>query len=231
MKKTLSSWKRGSQSLLKWIPAFAGMTLILYFFFLLPASAQYGPYGPAGALTILIDKTVGKPTGQTKGGVSSLNYVDNLSVTDYKFKPGQEIFFQLKVKNTSGVSLSNVTVKDYVPSYLEPIEGPGNFDEGSRIITISAGNFSVDEEKVYVMKMKIFSQDKLPADKGLFCLVNKADASTGGTYDDDTSQFCIEKEVLAAAKVPSAGPEMGLLLISAELAALGAGIYLKKKTS
>jgi uncharacterized repeat protein (TIGR01451 family) len=193
--------------------------------------AQYGPYGPAGALTILIDKTVGKPSGQTKGGLSSIEYVDNLSASDYKFRPGQEIFFQLKVKNTSGVSLSNLTVKDYVPSYLEPVEGPGSFDGNSRIITISAGDFSVDEEKIYVLKMKIFSQDKLPADKGLFCLVNKADASTNGVYDDDTSQFCIEKEVIAVTKVPSAGPEMGMLLISAELAGLGVGIYLKKKTS
>jgi len=193
-------------------------------------NAQYGPYGPAGALTILIDKTVGKPIGQTKGGLVSLDYVDNLSVSDYKFRPGQEIFFQLKVKNTSGVSLSNVTVKDYVPSYLEPIEGPGSFDEGSRIITINAGNFAVDEEKVYVMKMKVFSQDKLPADKGLFCLVNKADASTNGVYDDDTSQFCIEKEVIAAEKVPSAGPEMGVLILAGELTVLGLGVMLRKMT-
>jgi uncharacterized repeat protein (TIGR01451 family) len=194
-------------------------------------SAQYGPYGPGGAPSILIDKMVGKPTGQTKGGLSSLEYVNNLSITDYKFRPGQEIFFQLKIKNTSGQNLNNVVVKDYVPLYLEPVEGPGSFNEGSRIITINAGDFSIDEEKVYVMKIKILSQNKLPADKGLFCLINKADASTNGTYDEDTSQFCIEKEVIAAPKVPSAGPEMGALLISLELATLGMGIYLKKKTS
>jgi uncharacterized repeat protein (TIGR01451 family) len=204
---------------------------IFYLLSSIVASAQYGPYGPGGTPTILIDKMVGKPIGQTKGGLSSLEYVDNLSVTDYKFRPDQEIYFQLKVKNTYSKTLNNVTVKDYVPSYLEPVEGSGSFDEGSRIITINAGNFSPDEEKVYIMKMKVLSQNKLPADKGLFCLINKADASTNGTYDDDTSQFCIEKEVVGAAKVPSAGPELGALLISIELAALSAGIYLKKKTA
>ncbi len=202
---------------------------IFYLLFFVTVHAQYGPYGPAGAPSILVNKMVGKPGGQTKGGLSSLEYVDNLSVNDYKFKPGQEIFFQLKVKNTSNQNLDNVTVKDYVPSYLEPIEGPGTYDGNSRIITINAGSFSVDEEKIYVFKMKILSQDKLPADKGLFCLVNKADASTDGTYDDDTSQFCIEKEVVAPVKVPSAGPELGLILLGGELTTLGLGIWLKKK--
>lgn len=204
------------------------LLVISYWLLVIPVMSQYGPYGPGGAPSILIDKMVGKPTGQTKGGLSSLEYVDNLSVTDYKFKPGQEIYFQLKVKNTSSQNLNNVVVKDYVPSYIEPIEGPGSFDEGSRTITINVGSFSVDEEKVYVMKMKILSQDKLPADKGLFCLVNKADASTNGTYDDDTSQFCLEKEVIAAAKVPSAGPELGMLLLVGELTALGLGVMLRK---
>lgn len=202
---------------------------IFYLLFSINIYAQYGPYGPAGAPSILIDKMVGKPGGQTKGGTTSLEYVDNLSVTDYKFKPGQEIFFQLKVKNTSNQNLNDVVVKDFVPSYLDPLKGPGTYDNNSRIITINAGNFSVDEEKIYVLKMKILFQDKLPADKGLFCLVNKADASTNDAYDDDTSQFCIEKEVIAAVKVPSAGPELGLLLLGAELTTMVLGIWLKKK--
>jgi hypothetical protein len=31
-------------------------------------------------------------------------------------------------------------------------------------------------------------------------------------YDDDSSQICIEKTVAGVTKVPSAGPEFGLLL-------------------
>lgn len=205
---------------------------ILYFLPFVFAFAQYGPYGPGGKpLTILIDKKIGKPTGETKGGLPMVEYVDNLTVSDYKFQPNQEIYFQLTVKNTSTVSLTDVTVKDYLPAYLEPIEGPGTYDSNSKTITISAGDFSPNQEKVYRLKMKIFPQERLPADKGLFCLVNKADASNNGVYDDDTAQFCIEKQVVAAQKIPSAGPELGILLLGGELTLLTVGIWIKRKTS
>ena len=77
--------------------------------------------------------------------------------------------------------------------------------------------------------MQINSQTGLPVDQGLFCLVNKAQAWSNTTTDDDSSQFCIEKQVAPPPKVPSAGPEMGLILFSGEILALGTGIYMKYK--
>lgn len=208
--------------------AFA-LLVIGYWLLVIPVSAQYGQYGqPAPSFSILIDKMVGKPAFNK--GATSYDYVDNLSPTDPRFRPGQEIFFKIKVKNTSSVKLTNVTVKDYVPSYLEPIEGPGNWDATSRTITWNAGDFAADEEKVYYIKMQIYPQDKLPADKGLFCLVNKAGAYNQAS-DEDTSQFCIEKEVLGVAKVPAAGPEFGILLMAGNLLGLAFGIKLKKTTN
>lgn len=195
--------------------------------------AQYGPYGPYGVPvtpSILVDKMVGNPVGVEKGGTPSVQYVDNLGATDYRFSPGQEIFFKVKVKNTTEEALEDVTVEDFVPSYLEPVEGPGEFDEISRIITIEAGDFAIDEEKVYVFKMQIYPQDKLPADKGLFCLINKAKGYTNQVSDEDSSQFCIEKEVLGAVEVPAAGAEFGLALLFGQLTTLGAGLYLRRRT-
>lgn len=191
--------------------------------------AQYGQYGPpTPSYSIVVDKMVGKPY-QTKGGITNLEYVDNLTPSDPRFAPNQEIYFKIKVKNTSTSDITNVTVKDYVPLYLTPIEGPGTWDQNTRIISWNAGDFQVDEEKVYYIKMKINPQNQLPADKGLFCLVNKVEALSDEAVDDDNAQFCIEKQVTGVKKVPSAGPEMGILLLSTQFALLGTGIILKKK--
>ena len=195
----------------------------------LNVNAQYGQYGgETPSYSILIDKMVGKPT-QTKGGSQTYTYVDNLSPSDPRFSPNQEVWFKVKVKNTSSQNLTAVQVTDYVPSYLMPIEGPGKWNPNNRTITWNAGDFSVDEEKVYYIKMQVYDQSLLPADKGLFCVINKVDARKDNVaYDDDTAQICIEKQVAEAKKIPQAGPEMGMLLLVGNILGLGVGIYLRR---
>ncbi len=195
-------------------------------------NAQYGQYGQYGgslpSKTILIEKMVGKPV-QTKGGTDQLDFVDNLSPSDPRFAPEQQIVFRLKVKNTSDMALKGVEVKDFVPAFLTPVSVPGSFDAASRTITFNAGDFAMGEEKIYFLTMKIFSQNQMPADKGVICEINKAQATTKEVFDEDSSQFCIEKQVLGVQHVPSAGPEMGLALMGLEFGLLGVGITLKKR--
>jgi uncharacterized repeat protein (TIGR01451 family) len=188
--------------------------------------AQYGQYGDeTPSYSLLIDKMVAKP-GSQKG--ETTQYFDNLSPSDPRFVPGQDVWFKIKVKNTANVALQAVEVKDYVPEYILPIEGPGKWDPQTRTITFNAGDFAVDEEKTYYLKMRVYSQDQLPSDKGLFCLVNRAVASNNNVSDDDTAQFCIEKQVLGVTQVPTAGPEMGLVILAGNLILAGVGIKLKK---
>ncbi len=210
------------------VPLFAFFFLL----FALPANAQYGQYGQYGApspsKSILINKLVGTPT-TTKGGSTDATFVDNLSVSDTRFRSQQEVLFKLVVKNTSEVTLTNVEVKDFVPDFLEPVEGPGTFDSSTRTITFNAGDFAVNEEKTYILRMKFVSQDKLPGDKGIICLVNKAEAKTSEVFDEDVAQLCVEKEVLGAVSVPSAGPEAGLVLLAFNALAFSTGLYLRKR--
>src|SRR3989338_6148762 len=206
-----------------WIPAFAGMTLMMLFVLITSVSAdcvgQYGQYGqPCNSYSILVDKMVQKP--------GTADYVDNLSVSDPRYKPNEYVMFKVTIKNTSTTTFGGMTAKDFVPDYLTPIEGPGTFDSASRVITFDAGSFAVDEQKTYYFKMQVTSQVNLPADKGLFCVVNKAEASSNTTYDDDSSQLCIEKQVTGAVNVPSAGPEFGIGLLALEMLGAGAGLYL-----
>jgi len=213
------------------------MKKLIYVFLLLvasywlvnPVSAQYGQYGgETPSYSILIDKMVGKPT-QTKGGSQTVTYVDNLSPSDPRFSPNQQIWFKVKVKNTSTQNLTAIQVTDYVPSYLMPIEGPGKWNPDNRTISWNAGDFAVDEEKVYYIKMQVFDQSLLPSDKGLFCVVNKVEAKKDNVaYDDDTTQLCIEKQVVGAKTVPQAGPEYGMILLTLNLLGMGFGIKLKK---
>jgi hypothetical protein len=192
-------------------------------------NAQYGQYGQYGGQTpsysLIIDKAVAKP-GAQKG--ETAQYVDNLSPSDPRFAPSQDVWFKIKVKNTANVALQAVEVKDNVPEYLLPLEGPGKWDEQTRTLTWNAGNFAIDEEKTYYVKMRVYEQKKLPADKGLFCIVNKATAKNNIAYDEDTAQLCIEKQVLDVSTMPSTGPAMGLMLLAGNLLTLAIGLRLNK---
>ncbi len=184
---------------------------------------QYGQYGqPCNSYSIFIDKMVQKP------GTS--DYVDNLSVSDPRYKPGQTVMFKVTIKNTSNATIGELTAKDYVPSYLTPIEGPGTYDSASRTVTWNGGYFGVDEQKTWYFKMGVDSQANLPANQGLFCLVNKAQAWSNDKTDDDSSQFCIEKQVTGTTKVPSSGPEFGILLLAGNILGAGIGLKLRKRS-
>lgn len=207
------------------------LLVLVISFFALTSSVQAdcgGQYNqPCQSYSIIVDKMVGKPGASEDA--NSYNYVDNLGTNDPRFNPGQVVFFKVKVKNTSTTKLTSVEVRDSVPSYLEPLEGPGSYNSTSRELAWNAGDFEVNEEKTYVLKMRVYSQANLPSDKGLFCVTNFVKASSSGAYDDDTSQLCIEKQVAGVQKVPSAGPEFGLALLTGQFALLGAGLYLKRK--
>lgn len=195
--------------------------------FSLPVSAQY--YGAAPVVRISVEKFVSKPGAVTKGGVTSEEFVENLSSSDVRFRSGQDVRFKLVVKNTSDTNLTNVEVKDFVPDFLEPVEGPGSFNSSTRTLAFNAGDFAVNEEKIYFLKMRVLSQNQLPQDKGIICVVNKVKVEVQGVGAEDTSQFCIEKEVQGVVSVPSAGPEAGLVLLAFNALAAGAGIWLRRR--
>lgn len=211
--------------------------LSLYFVASTSINAQYGPYQPpTTTLSILVNKLVANPVVLTDGTIR-LDYVDNLGTGDHRFKAGEDVWFQVKVKNTSNTILTNVTVKDFLPPYIETVEGPGSFDSGSNTITINAGDFAVNEEKVYVFKMRVKSQNNLP--DNVTCVTNKSQAFNDKVSDDDTAQLCIEKPVLGVAttptpvtitvnKIPSTGPEYGLLLYTLSGLAGLAGLKLRR---
>src|SRR4030042_4574974 len=56
-----------------------------------------------------INKKVWNTTGE---------FVDNLTVSDYKFSAGEEITFKLEIKTGGDETFNKVSVTDSLPSYL-----------------------------------------------------------------------------------------------------------------
>lgn len=208
----------------KYLFSFIVLLLVALF---VPHFTLYAQYGqPSPSYSILVDKMVGVPG--TSNNATSYKYVDNLSVSDPRFKPNQVVFFKIRIKNTSNTRIVGMEVRDVVPLYLIPVEGPGTYNPQTREIVFNAGDFEVDEEKTFYLKMKVDSQANLPADKGLFCVVNFVKATSANAYDDDKTQLCIEKQVVDATKTPSAGPEFGLLLLAGNLLGASVGLKIRK---
>lgn len=216
---------------------FAFLFTVSCLLFTSPVMAEYGQHGQYGggspSYSIMIDKIVA--TGQkTKGGQEV--YVDNLSPSDPRFAPGTQVHFQIKVKNTSNVDIANVTVQDILPSYVDAVEGPGDFNTETKTISWTYPTLKAGEEKIERVVAQINPQAELPADKGLMCMINKATVSAANASDEDTAQFCVEKEVTMTTKGGqpiTTTPEAGApLLAFGALNALGiaVGVYLKKRS-
>lgn len=195
---------------------------------------QYGQYGAVPGVSILIKKQVARPFTHTKGGAidfTNLQYADNLVQSDPRYAPSDIVYFRFTVKNPTAQTLNNVVLTDTVPQEVDPLEGPGNYDANTRLITVNVGHLNPNEEKTYYLKTQLVSQDRLPADKSIICPVNKVRAEANGTSDTSSSQFCVEKKVTGVTSVPTAGAELGPLLLGLEIIVAGAGIALKKLVS
>ncbi|GIW62661.1 MAG: hypothetical protein KatS3mg090_0487 [Patescibacteria group bacterium] len=189
------------------------------------ASGQYGQHGsPSYNYALIIDKLVINPeTG---------SYVDNLAVSDPKFAPLSYVYFKLVVKNTGNTDLAGVKVIDYLPSYLEYDDDKGQYNAETRELKIEMGDFKVDETKSVIFKARVVSVDKLPANKGVLCLVNKSSVFwENQEMDTDTAQFCVEKKIVPPAKGVEKMPKSGTSIPILSLALFSIGFGLRKRFS
>lgn len=150
---------------------------------------------------ISINKTVLVPGSDTKG--SNGNFVDNLGVNDPKFAPGQIIKFNLDTTNTGNSNLSNITVKDIFPQFVQFIPGAGqeNFDANTKTLTLPIGSLSPNQSKTVTLIGKIVPSNELPSDQGIICAINQATATDNvGDTASDNSQFCIQQPTPVATK-------------------------------
>lgn len=193
-----------------------------------------GAYGQAGCVPVygggvqcprvgqvLIDKTVRNP--------STGLFVDNLGPSDPKYHPQWTVTFRLVIKNSGDQTLDRVTVTDKLPDFVDFMSGPGNYDSNSKTLTFDVFNLTGGSAQTFEIKARVVHAAVLPADKNVVCVLNNVEAQTSSQKDADTSQFCIEKEMIVPS-VPSAGPEHWILSFAGLSTALTIGLYLRKRT-
>lgn len=145
-------------------------------------------------------------------------WVDNMGLDDYKFAPGEEITFKLRIKNVGDEKFDKVYVKDILPEYLELVSGELSFE---------IDDLEVDETEEREIKARVVSADKFPNDTTI-CDKNTAEAWTDDERDKDTSQICMEEKVLGVEVMPPTGPGNWILVLPFSLLTGLVGIYLTK---
>ncbi len=170
---------------------------------------------------ILIDKKVNYP--------NATYFVDNISVSDTKFVPGQIVTFQLIVENNGNATRKDVTVTDQLPSYVEFVSGAGSYDASNRTVTITIGSIDAGERRTFEINVRVVSLANLPSNQTVTCVVNNAQVHVGESTDDsDTAQICIEKQVLGAPQLPKSGPSETLVFAAGLTALFVVGRKLSK---
>lgn len=170
---------------------------------------------------VLIDKTVRNPST----GV----FVDNLGLSDPKYRPASFVTFRLTVKNSGDQALEKVIVVDKIPQFVDFMTGPGTYDAKNKTLTFEVKNLDGGSSQVFEITGRVVHQAVLPEAKNVVCITNVVDAKADSQTDRDESQFCIEKR-MEVPTVPKAGPEDWLLILTGLSTVLTSGLYLRRKS-
>ncbi|MFA6454147.1 MAG: hypothetical protein WCV81_05480 [Microgenomates group bacterium] len=194
----------------------SAIILSLFSFIAVPSAlAQYTPPQPTPAYKFFIDKKIFNP--------STEQYVDNLNRDQYLYIPDQTVDFKIEVKNTGDIDLNSVDITDQLPAQLIYVSG-GSINKGGQI------HFFIDrltpgQTQSFLLKAKV----KVTDETGVVCPVNLAEARTGSLLDQDTSAFCITRNINKKVAPVEELPKTGLPLAAWSLVGfLPAGFGLKR---
>lgn len=170
------------------------------------AQQSYCPYGGGPCIqqgNLAANKTVQDPV--TKA------FLNNLTITSNRFGPGQIVTFKITITNTGNVQMGTVDIKDLFPQFLTFVSGPGTFNSSTNTLSFQTTNLNPNESRDFIITGKILDQNHLPSDPGVICLTNQVIAASDSSNAQDTSQFCIEKQITqqsvgAAANIPPTSP-------------------------
>lgn len=135
-------------------------------------------------------------------------------------KEGETIEFRIEIKNIGEVAVDDMKMTDYLPDELERIGGDGLTEEWN--------DFKVDEEKKFVIKARIKSEEFDRDDNFEKCVVNKAKVEYDGTLEgSDTATVCYGDEDIT--ELPETGATSTEALTLLGLISTGFGFTLKRK--
>lgn len=138
------------------------LALAIMIAFSKPVQAQYDGEDRNCEYNLTIDKKISKNNlGE---------YYDNYTTSSYIFRAGDILYFQVRLRNNSENTYSNIELKDSIPQYVEPVNtnDPVDGHESSysgRNIYWKVDEIKPNSEKFYYIKVRVVEQNKLPADE------------------------------------------------------------------
>ena len=151
---------------------------------------------------------------------------DNLSSDNILFTAEELVFFKIYVKNTGDETLKNITLIDYIPQYTKHILSDGDFKDTENRTDWTIDQLDPGQEKEYFLRVQVKDINSLPQGD-ILVSINKAKVTTeSGESDEDTAQFPISTQILAA-KLPEAGGSNLLKIIAAAIVG-GIGVIARK---
>lgn len=175
-------------------------------------------------------------------------YIDNLSATEGLFEPGEAVSFRMQITNTGNRVVSDLTVNNVLPQYIDFVRGDGNFDRNTRTFRFTIDELGSEENRVYFLEGRIANRNSLPNTQQPTCVYNQVTVSFGNNVSQDNARLCIAgtngtnptPTRAAATKggttiypptqsgtTPETGPQAFALFALIPLA--GLGLWLKKK--
>lgn len=123
------------------------------------------------------------------------NDVHDLGVNDPAFRAGDTVTFHITVRNTGSNTISNATVTDTFPSFLNFINGPGTFNTAKKTLTFTIGNLAPNQSQTFTVTGRIADVSQLPAVQPN-CFTNQAVVITVDHQSaQDSSQFCVQPSI------------------------------------
>jgi len=176
-----------------------------------PVMAQYNQAN--NNLSIVIDKKVSDVTNPV--------YFDNISASTKVFREGDKIDFKIIIENTSNTRLDNLKLTDYLPKYLQVINGFATVNNNE--MTIIIDTLDVGQTKTYNILATI---NDTPIENGInqkWQITNKACVASVQVSDCDKSSYFVGGKVM-----PVTGSEDIIWQSMIALMTIGTAIGAKK---
>lgn len=180
-----------------------------------PVMAQYYNGEEEEVRQILLDKEV--------RSLEMGQWYDNLDATVIIFGSKSLVDFQITVRNTGNQVLRNIKVEDRLPSYMNYVYGPGDYDASTKTVTWTIDEINPGVDRVFGLRARVQEND-LPGGVSQLCNEVRGEADSGDA-DGDSACYYIGAEAIT---IPDTGtPE--LLMGSVVLAGLGGVAWFLRK--
>ena len=197
------------------------LALLASIFVTKPAKAYYETDEEVNQ--IVVDKTI--------KGLDKADWKDNYPSNEIIFKPGDQFEFQIVVKNTGNRNLTQIQVKDILPTSLSYIFGRTGASIDNLNIGWTIPEIKPSENQTTVIRVKVIDNISVSLKEWVNFVEAKAES---GAYDSDTSAFwTAEGKVVMGPvrKLPDTGAENSLLIGSLASSSLIAAAFVLRKYS